>query len=292
MDDMSNNLSNDDLRDHLGHDFDIEDINSQTPFQLVNNACKYYELEDLNALSSQPRHSAVHINVQSLPAKYEQLKLFIDKLMDSRLPCLQVDYILLCETFLTQANYDKYPIPGYDFICKYRRAIKRGGVGIYIRNDIPNKLRDLSLFIEGEFESIFIETTSPTDNVLIGEMYRIPNTNEQQSLQTFGELFDKLSGQHKNVIFGGDQNFDFLKINSHGATPDLSNKAFSSGLLPTITKPTRITHSSATLIDNIYINSVLANGTISLGIIVSDISHHPPVFMFLGKNIKTSTIKV
>ncbi len=40
MGNISNNLSNEDLRDHLGQDFDADDINSQTPFQLVNNACK------------------------------------------------------------------------------------------------------------------------------------------------------------------------------------------------------------------------------------------------------------
>ncbi len=34
MGDMSNNLSNEDLRDHLGQDFDADEINSQPHFSL------------------------------------------------------------------------------------------------------------------------------------------------------------------------------------------------------------------------------------------------------------------
>ena len=52
--------------------------------------------------------------------------------------------------------------------------------------------------------------------------------------------------------------------------------------LPTITKPTRITHTTATLIDNIYIKtSKLIK--IASGIIIHDISDHLPIFMFSEK---------
>ena len=47
---------------------------------------------------------------------------------------------------------------------------------------------------------------------------------------------------------GTDQNFDLLKTESHKQTAALLNNAFANSLLPTITKPTRITHSSAILI--------------------------------------------
>ncbi len=39
-----------------------------------------------------------------------------------------------------------------------RSHVGHGGVGIYIREDITYKIRDdISLFIEGEFESVFVE---------------------------------------------------------------------------------------------------------------------------------------
>jgi len=44
---------------------------------------------------------------------------------------------------------------------------------------------------------------------------------------------------------------DLLNIESHKHTAELLNNMFASSLIPTINTPTRITHSSATLIDNI-----------------------------------------
>ena len=54
---------------------------------------------------------------------------------------------------------------------------------------------------------------------------------------------------------------------------------YSFGLTPTITRPTRITHSSSTLIDNIYISLGKYESSYS-GIILNDISDHLPVFTF------------
>ena len=52
------------------------------------------------------------------------------------------------------------------------------------------------------------------------------------------------------IVLGSDQKFDYLKVNSHNNTSDLLDAV---GVLPTIRKLTRITHASATLIDNIYV---------------------------------------
>ena len=63
------------------------------------------------------------------------------------------------------------------------------------------------------------------------------------------------------------------------------NAFISNGLVPVITKPTRITHNTATLIDNIYIQ--LQNTRLSSGIITNEISDHLPIFAFYGRQIKT-----
>ena len=53
------------------------------------------------------------------------------------------------------------------------------------------------------------------------------------------------------------------------------------GILPTITRPTRITHSSATLIDNIYIKRSNYD-LLKSKIIITDISDHLPVIICTG----------
>ena len=59
--------------------------------------------------------------------------------------------------------------------------------------------------------------------------------------------------QHKKkYIIATDQNVDYMKINQNSNVSDL-DVFYTLGILPTITRPTRIIHSRATLIDNIYI---------------------------------------
>ena len=52
----------------------------------------------------------------------------------------------------------------------------------------------------------------------------------------------------------------------------------SHSLIPTITKPTRVTHNTCSLIDDVYVNN-FSNGSSSLsGILYWDISDHYPIF--------------
>ncbi len=52
-------------------------------------------------------------------------------------------------------------------------------------------------------------------------------------------------------------------------------------MVPCITRPTRVTNSSATLIDNIYVTAGFSKEAFS-GILLSDISDHFPVFVVVG----------
>ncbi len=54
----------------------------------------------------------------------------------------------------------------------------------------------------------------------------------------------------------------------------------SAGLLPTMTKPTRIVHEKATLIDNIYVDNT--SNSVS-AILLSDMSDHLPCLLLLDK---------
>ncbi len=68
------------------------------------------------------------------------------------------------------------------------------------------------------------------------------------------EYILQLKPSNTKTIIATNQNFDYLQINEHAKTFDLFNTFLAKGYLPAITKPTRVTHSSAILIDNIYTN--------------------------------------
>ena len=74
----------------------------------------------------------------------------------------------------------------------------------------------------------------------------------------------------------GDFNINILEIETDSDISDFLNTIYTFSLLPLIDKPTRITHSSATLIHNIITND--RNHHSSSGIIVSDISDHFPIY--------------
>ena len=74
-------------------------------------------------------------------------------------------------------------------------------------------------------------------------------------------------------------NIDFLKYNSHAQTEEYLDTLHSNSILPIITKPTRFTNYTATLIDRLYTNNT--NQMIS-GIATIDISDHLPTFCIVN----------
>ena len=101
----------------------------------------------------------------------------------------------------------------------------------------------------------------------------------------------KIGKENKICYLMGDFNIDLLKSESCDYTNRLIEQLFTSSFLPLITKPTRITAHTATLIDNIFTNNTekLNNSCIN-GIIYADISDHLPiVHVFNPTNYRISS---
>ncbi len=93
--------SSEDLMDQL--DMFCSDNGNNSPVHLMNNSCIYYEIEELHSLIKQEfKFNAMHLNIQSLPSKFDQLRIFISRLEDIG---AQLDYILLSETFLNEHKF-------------------------------------------------------------------------------------------------------------------------------------------------------------------------------------------
>ena len=220
-------------------------------------------------------------HIHSLISKLDDLHELITTLDNQG---VSIEFILLCETFINSRNEKLCSLPGYELVCKNREG-RGGGVAIFIKKGIAYNLReDIMVNVQNEFESIFIEVTTEckSKKVLVGEVYRVPNTNPKYSLQRFKTIIDKINNSTDQVIIGTDQNFDFLKIDQNVQCDKLLCELLGAGLLPTISKPTRITHTSSTLIDNIYIKGCNTYNSKS-AILYTDISDHFPILTFIGK---------
>ena len=194
----------------------------------------------------------MHIHVRSLPDKFDKFKKFLTNLDNEK---IQYYAILLCETFLSDKNHhDLFNIPGYTFISRHHKHHRQGGIGIYIKNNINFIIRDdLSIFIEKSFETVFLEVTSSNGSIIISEVYRVPNSSCPDSITNYELITNKLQNENKEIIIGTGQNVDY--VNTHCAySKHLLETLFAACLVPTITRPTRITSESATLIDNTYVS--------------------------------------
>ena len=118
-----------------------------------------------------------------------------------------------------------------------------------------------------------IEIQIPNDkNIIIGIIYRPPDLNIPAFINSFDSVLSKINSEGKKVWLTGDFNINLLNFNHHSLTNDFLNLLLSYSFFPLISKPTRITKNSKTLIDNIFCNCF--NPYITSGLLVTDISDH------------------
>ena len=109
----------------------------------------------------------------------------------------------------------------------------------------------------------------------MGSLYHPPNTPTKEFLDNYTELLHDLNKEKNELILGMDHNLDLLKVNQHKLTEEFLECNLDSRMIPQITKPTRITQTSATLIDNVMISKKLSGQTESR-ILIENISDHLP----------------
>ena len=168
-----------------------------------------------------------------------------------------------------------FTIPGYKIYRSDRLARKGGGVCVLVKQGlISREISDIPKELNGtEICSVEIKTAKGQLGVL--SLYRPPNTNPQHFGKTLETLVKKTRKHCREIVMGLDHNLDFLKSNKHNPTNDFIEKVLDFNLLPSITRPTRITKNTATLIDNILVDHKHCESLESY-VITDDISDHLP----------------
>ena len=134
------------------------------------------------------------------------------------------------------------------------------------------------------FEYCLIEVKLKHENILLCSGYRAANTNIASFLADCEKLLTTINVEKNKLIFGIDHNLDLLKHRTHAPTKIFIELFESFHQIPSITRPTRITKSSATLIDNIFVSTTLTL-LFNSYLLVDDMSDHLPVIVVL-RNIE------
>ena len=183
----------------------------------------------------------LQLNIWSLLVHLGEVK---DLLFNLEKRNLLVDILLLCETFLTKRTHELINIPGYTLLANNQEKSKVGGTALLIKNNISYIRRsDLEEFHEGHQETTYIKIqTKNQKKIIIGSLYQPPNTSADHLHNHLSETIPKVKSEKKDkqLILGMDHNLDLLKSKSHTPTQKFLD-IISNGLLPSITRPTRIT---------------------------------------------------
>ena len=273
---------------------DREDIDNQNEFDPDQNfyneqnlfngfSCRYYLEDSFNeklkscAFELSQCFSLCHINIRSINANLSHF--------ENYLQLLSIDFpvIAITETWLTDITCDLYSLTEYNFVEQHCSSKCGGGVGIFLQNHLNYINRnDLNIFND-ICESLFVEIDRTNlireKNIIIGVIYRPPNTEISHFIDIMKDImYNKIKNENKICYLVGDYNINLINVDSHGLTSEFNDIMYSGGFILLITRPTRVTCTSATLIDNIYSNQILDRDHSLSGIMLTDITDHYPIF--------------
>ena len=242
--------------------------------------CNYTDPENLYQTRGD-NFSVFSQNVRSLGNKIDDLQLYLNRASN-----FDFSVVALQEIWSINREYELHGYQPLEFVTRdMNQIIKKpncgGGVGMFVRSGLSYEVLELTnSFVEGVYESIWTLLTLPDKSKrIVGNIYR-PNTAPRGDLVKAIDIHISILDQIKHdkrlrkykLVLVSDFNVNILNFNKHEDTSMYVDTQMSRGLLPVITKPTRIYQYSATLIDHIFVSPL--DNPVSTGVLISDISDH------------------
>ena len=159
--------------------------------------------------------------------------------------------LALNETWLRKDTINKIKLPGYNLEHKIRKG-RRGGVTIAINDALKYRHRDDLDSELATIKHLWIELKTNAESILVCCAYRPPNVSSKHFIDDYNQLITCGEKSNKEMIIAMDSNLDLLKSSSHSHTQLFLENNIIKNIYPCISKPTHVTHSTATLIDNIW----------------------------------------
>ena len=254
------------------------------PCSTILENCKYYEMRKVTP-SRASELKIMSLNIRSIKDK-------ITSIRDDISHYSKFDVLCFNETC---CSIDLLPFGGKELelepfhpptVQSPARASNRGGgLIIYVNRKLCSEndctvltaLSEKSDYENGEF--LFLEINRcKGKNIIIGNMYRSPSGQPSNFIDKLEQKLDQLK-RHKNklIILTSDSNIDLLKFGHYEPTSRLVNTLAEHGFVPVVSRPTRITSHTATIIDHIFVNNCTA--VTKSGIITVDLSDHLAPFV-------------
>lgn len=264
------------------------DVADDTNEPVLLKHSPYYDNSEFLDLLKNHSNSGVimSLNCQSLNAKYDSLRCYLDLFNNSN---CNIYAVTLQETWLSvDSDVSLFQMENFNFIHKAKSSSAHGGVATYLHKSLRYEILELNIqpeICDALFLKVFVDCKDSEDKTFIlGNIYRPPKQTVA-NVQAFTDQMNAISNKLRNcsnVVITGDFNLDLLKFKENGNINNYFEQLLSNGYIPSITVPTRLTERGGTLIDNLLIKTNCYGESFQSGVLLSPISDHLPCFMSLG----------
>ena len=228
--------------------FDIDENIEQS----IN--CKYYSVDQFQKMNDRDSFNIFHSNVNGFDSDIHFSNLFqlISKCgMDFDIINISETSQQVGENFVKNIDLNGYKQP---FTTETNSG--KGGVLLYIKEKYESFERNDLKIRDDDYEGVWAEITNEkSKNIVCGCIYRHPSANSSTFNVYIRKCLSILQKEDKEVYISGDFNIDLLKYNSNNYYKEFYDLMTSYVFLPLINDPTRVTETTATIIDNIYTNT-------------------------------------
>ena len=234
-------------------------------------------------LNSSQNLFLLHLNIRSLQKNYDKLGDFLDQLPT------RPHLICRSETKIKYQPLLDISLPNYNFIHA-ALPTNAGRVGLYISDSLNYEILGTNSIHTSGCESIFIKLPKLTSKhlITIGVIYRYPKNNIAHFTDELSKTLDSYLNQPHDLAFMGAFSINLDPEKRQTKAWHYLETLLGFGLFPVITKPTRVTVTSQTLIDHIFTN--ITARTVTSGIYQYDITDHFPIFYQIHYNASKHNI--
>lgn len=188
---------------------------------------------------------------------------------------IKFDLLTFSETWLTPNNVPPRFV-GYTYSGLVRSSGRGGGIALYVIEQLKHEIIDELSHISPFIECLVVKVM----NVIVVVVYRPPTGKQQEFFDYFDTLLQKLNSMCMPFLIIGDININML--GDSPSSKQLQSILNSYACTNTITKPSRISEKSSTLLDV----TNLSNTKCISGLLSYDVRDHLPIFSLLSLSSK------
>lgn len=248
----------------------IKNINS---LNYINT--KY--IEDLSSFNyGNDNINVIALNIRSIFANFDELVLMLNSNNSN------FDIIVLTETWLL---YDfNFELNGYHTVNSLGIINKNDGVTVFIKNSL--KIINIAYNMITDCNSIEISLDIGNKYINIIGIYRSPNTNIDNFLESLNNYLEHLDDYNKRYIIAGDLNINIMDAN---LSNDYLNIMAINNFISCINNFTRVTNTTKSCIDHIFTKNIDKHCINSFIPECSITDHYGTIFQFNHQLNPTNT---